>query len=123
MKHCFAKRQTTLKSVLLIMLLMFTSLAVNAQSAESTGKYKPYVYISKTGYGITANGEPATYLQDMAFIEPSVLVYEGEDNKALISTVSTFPTTSRVGRKTAPRERKWLKRAKLSVLTPLRAHA
>lgn len=85
MKHCFAKRQTTLKSVLLIMLLMFTSLAVNAQSAESTGKYKPYVYISKTGYGITANGEPATYLQDMAFIEPSVLVYEGEDNKALIS--------------------------------------
>ena len=78
MKTFLSEKQTAFKSIIMLMLVMFTGLVANAQ--ESAGaKQKPFISIAlngKEGYGDTGKGEKVTYLNDTKFNEPAIIVYE-----------------------------------------------
>lgn len=85
MKTFLSEKQTAFKSIILLMLVMFTGLMADAQ--EST-KQKPHISIAlngKEGYGDTDKGEKATYLNDTKFIEPAIVVYENDKNQTQVT--------------------------------------
>ena len=84
MKKDLFGKLTAFRSIVLFFLVMLTGLVANADGTAGKTKVKPYVFISKTGYGEV--GEPATYLNDTKFIEPAVIVQESEDNKDVAVT-------------------------------------
>lgn len=77
------------RSIIMLLVMMFTGLMANADTTESTGKAKtkPYIYISHTGYGDmeAEPKEPTTYLNDAKFIEPAIIVYEDNSKTAAIT--------------------------------------
>lgn len=85
MKTFLSEKQTAFKSIIMLMLVMFTGLMADAQ--EST-KQKPHISIAlngKEGYGDTDKGEKATYLNDTKFIEPAIVVYENDKNQTQVT--------------------------------------
>lgn len=83
MKKDLFGKLTAFRSIILFFLVMLTGLVANAGGTTGKTKVKPYVFISKTGYG--ADGEPATYLNDTKFIEPAVVVYENDKKQTAIT--------------------------------------
>lgn len=86
MKTFLSEKQTAFKSIILLMLVMFTGLMADAQ--ESTTKQKPVISIGlngKDGYGDTSKGEKATYLNDTKFIEPAIIVYENDNKQTQVT--------------------------------------
>lgn len=87
MKTFLSEKQTAFKSIILLMLVMFTGLMTDAQKS-TTEKQKPFIYIGlngKDGYGDTGKGEKATYLNDTKFIEPAIVVYENDKNQTQVT--------------------------------------
>lgn len=87
MKTFLSEKQTAFKSIILLMLVMFTGLMADAQKS-TTEKQKPFIYIGlngKDGYGDTGKGEKATYLNDTKFIEPAIVVYENDKNQTQVT--------------------------------------
>ena len=87
MKTFLSEKQTAFKSIILLMLVMFTGLMADAQKS-TTAKQKPFIYIGlngKDGYGDTGKGEKATYLNDTKFIEPAIVVYENDKNQTQVT--------------------------------------
>lgn len=87
MKTFLSEKQTAFKSIILLMLVMFTGLMADAQKS-TTEKQKPFIYIGlngKDGYGDTGKGEKATYLNDTKFIEPAIIVYENDKNQTQVT--------------------------------------
>lgn len=87
MKTFLSEKQTAFKSIILLMLVMFTGLMADAQKS-TTKKQKPFIYIGlngKDGYGDTGKGEKATYLNDTKFIEPAIVVYENDKNQTQVT--------------------------------------
>lgn len=85
MKTFLSEKQTAFKSIIMLMLVMFTGLMADAQ--EST-KQKPHISIAlngKEGYGDTDKGEKATYLNDTKFIEPAIVVYENDKKQTQVT--------------------------------------
>ena len=85
MKTLLSEKQTAFKSIIMLMLVMFTGLMADAQ--EST-KQKPHISIAlngKEGYGDASKGEKATYLNDTKFIEPAIIVYENDNKQTLVT--------------------------------------
>lgn len=85
MKTFLSEKQTAFKSIIMLMLVMFTGLMADAQ--EST-KQKPHISIAlngKEGYGDASKGEKATYLNDTKFIEPAIIVYENDNKQTLVT--------------------------------------
>lgn len=77
-----SEKHAAFKSIILLMLMMFTGIVANAQD-KAAGKQKPFVFIQKTGYG--ENEEPATYLNDTKFIEPAIIVYENSNKQTPVT--------------------------------------
>lgn len=87
MKTFLSEKQTAFKSIIMLMLVMFTGLMADAQKS-TTEKQKPFIYIGlngKDGYGDTGKGEKATYLNDTKFIEPAIVVYENDKNQTQVT--------------------------------------
>ena len=87
MKTFLSEKQTAFKSIILLMLVMFTGLMADAQES-TTAKQKPFIYIGlngKDGYGDTGKGEKATYLNDTKFIEPAIIVYENDNKQTQVT--------------------------------------
>lgn len=87
MKTFLSEKQTAFKSIIMLMLVMFTGLMADAQKS-TTAKQKPFIYIGlngKDGYGDTGKGEKATYLNDTKFIEPAIVVYENDKNQTQVT--------------------------------------
>lgn len=87
MKTFLSEKQTAFKSIILLMLVMFTGLMADAQKS-TTEKQKPFIYIGlngKDGYGDTGKGEKATYLNDTKFIEPAIVVYENDKKQTQVT--------------------------------------
>lgn len=87
MKTFLSEKQTAFKSIIMLMLVMFTGLMADAQKS-TTAKQKPFIYIGlngKEGYGDTGKGEKATYLNDTKFIEPAIVVYENDKNQTQVT--------------------------------------
>lgn len=87
MKTFLSEKQTAFKSIILLMLVMFTGLMADAQKS-TTAKQKPFIYIGlngKEGYGDASKGEKATYLNDTKFIEPAIVVYENDKNQTQVT--------------------------------------
>lgn len=85
MKTFLSEKQTAFKSIIMLILVMFTGLMADAQ--EST-KQKPHISIAlngKEGYGDTDKGEKATYLNDTKFIEPAIIVYENDKKQTQVT--------------------------------------
>lgn len=89
MKTFLSEKQTAFKSIILLMLVMFTGLMADAQeSTTANAKQKPHISIAlngKEGYGDTGKGEKATYLNDTKFIEPAIVVYENDKNQTQVT--------------------------------------
>ena len=88
MKTFLSEKQTAFKSIILLMLVMFTGLMADAQKRTTTEKQKPVISIGlngKEGYGDTSNGEKATYLNDTKFIEPAIIVYENDNKQTQVT--------------------------------------
>ena len=81
MKKDLFGKLTAFRSIVLFFLVMLTGLVANADG--TAGKTTPYVYIQKPGYG--GDGEPATYLNDTKFIEPSIVIYESQKVKTMVT--------------------------------------
>lgn len=81
MKKDLFGKLTAFRSIILFFLVMLTGLVANADG--TAGKTTPYVYIQKPGYG--GAGEPATYLNDTKFIEPSIVIYESQKVKTMVT--------------------------------------
>ena len=74
MKTFLSEKQTAFKSIIMLMLVMFTGLMADAQESK-TAKQKPHISIAlngKEGYGDTDKGEKATYLNDTKFLTSSL---------------------------------------------------
>lgn len=87
MKTFLSEKQTAFKSIIMLMLVMFTGLMADAQKS-TTAKQKPFIYIGlngKEGYGDASKGEKATYLNDTKFIEPAIVVYENDKNQTQVT--------------------------------------
>ena len=87
MKTFLSEKQTAFKSIILLMLVMFTGLMADAQES-TTEKQKPVISIGlngKDGYGDTSKGEKATYLNDTKFIEPAIIVYENDNKQTQVT--------------------------------------
>ena len=87
MKTFLSEKQTAFKSIIMLMLVMFTGLMADAQESK-TAKQKPHISIAlngKEGYGDTGKGEKATYLNDTKFIEPAIVVYENDKNQTQVT--------------------------------------
>lgn len=87
MKTFLSEKQTAFKSIILLMLVMFTGLMADAQK-NTTAKQKPVISIGlngKEGYGDTGKGEKATYLNDTKFIEPAIIVYENDNKQTQVT--------------------------------------
>ena len=87
MKTFLSEKQTAFKSIIMLILVMFTGLMADAQKS-TTEKQKPFIYIGlngKDGYGDTGKGEKATYLNDTKFIEPAIVVYENDKNQTQVT--------------------------------------
>lgn len=87
MKTFLSEKQTAFKSIIMLMLVMFTGLMADAQESK-TAKQKPHIYIGlngKDGYGDTGKGEKATYLNDTKFIEPAIIVYENDKKQTQVT--------------------------------------
>ena len=87
MKTFLSEKQTAFKSIIMLMLVMFTGLMADAQK-NTTAKQKPVISIGlngKEGYGDTSNGEKATYLNDTKFIEPAIIVYENNNKQTQVT--------------------------------------
>ena len=87
MKTFLSEKQTAFKSIIMLMLVMFTGLMADAQKS-TTEKQKPFIYIGlngKDGYGDASKGEKATYLNDTKFIEPAIVVYENDKNQTQVT--------------------------------------
>ena len=89
MKTFLSEKQTAFKSIILLMLVMFTGLMADAQkSTTANAKQKPHISIAlngKEGYGDASKGEKATYLNDTKFIEPAIVVYENDKNQTQVT--------------------------------------
>lgn len=88
MKTFLSEKQTAFKSIILLMLVMFTGLMADAQKSTTTEKQKPVISIGlngKDGYGDTSKGEKATYLNDTKFIEPAIIVYENDNKQTQVT--------------------------------------
>lgn len=89
MKTFLSEKQTAFKSIIMLMLVMFTGLMADAQeSTTANAKQKPHISIAlngKEGYGDTDKGEKATYLNDTKFIEPAIVVYENDKNQTQVT--------------------------------------
>ena len=83
MKTFLSEKQTAFKSIILLMLVMFTGLMADAQESTTAGKQKPVIYVGNTGYG--GEGEKATYLNDTKFIEPAIIVYENANKQTQVT--------------------------------------
>ncbi len=83
MKTFLSEKQTAFKSIILLMLVMFTGLMADAQESTTAGKQKPVIYVGNTGYG--GEGEKATYLNDTKFIEPAIIVYENDNKQTQVT--------------------------------------
>ena len=87
MKTFLSEKQTAFKSIIMLMLVMFTGLMADAQESVVT-KQKPHISIAlngKEGYGDTDKGEKATYLNDTKFIEPAIIVYENDNKQTQVT--------------------------------------
>lgn len=87
MKTFLSEKQTAFKSIIMLMLVMFTGLMADAQESVVT-KQKPFIYIGlngKEGYGDASKGEKATYLNDTKFIEPAIVVYENDNKQTQVT--------------------------------------
>ena len=87
MKTFLSEKQTAFKSIIMLMLVMFTGLMADAQESK-TAKQKPHISIAlngKEGYGDTGKGEKATYLNDTKFIEPAIIVYENDNKQTQVT--------------------------------------
>lgn len=87
MKTFLSEKQTAFKSIIMLMLVMFTGLMADAQESK-TAKQKPHISIAlngKEGYGDTGKGEKATYLNDTKFIEPAIIVYENDKKQTQVT--------------------------------------
>lgn len=87
MKTFLSEKQTAFKSIIMLMLVMFTCLMADAQESVVT-KQKPFIYIGlngKEGYGDASKGEKATYLNDTKFIEPAIIVYENDNKQTQVT--------------------------------------
>lgn len=87
MKTFLSEKQTAFKSIIMLMLVMFTGLMADAQESK-TAKQKPHISIAlngKEGYGDTDKGEKATYLNDTKFIEPAIVVYENDNKQTQVT--------------------------------------
>ena len=87
MRTFLSKKQTAFKSIIMLMLVIFTGLMADAQES-TTAKQKPYISIAlngKDGYGDTSKGEKATYLNDTKFIEPAIIVYENDNKQTQVT--------------------------------------
>lgn len=87
MKTFLSEKQTAFKSIIMLMLVMFTGLMADAQESK-TAKQKPHISIAlngKEGYGDTDKGEKATYLNDTKFIEPAIIVYENDKKQTQVT--------------------------------------
>lgn len=87
MKTFLSEKQTAFKSIIMLMLVMFTGLMADAQKS-TTAKQKPVISIGlngKEGYGDTSEGEKATYLNDTKFIEPAIIVYENDNKQTQVT--------------------------------------
>lgn len=89
MKTFLSEKQTAFKSIIMLMLVMFTCLMADAQeSTTANAKQKPHISIAlngKEGYGDTGKGEKATYLNDTKFIEPAIIVYENDKKQTQVT--------------------------------------
>lgn len=89
MKTFLSEKQTAFKSIIMLMLVMFTGLMADAQeSTTANAKQKPHISIAlngKEGYGDTGKGEKATYLNDTKFIEPAIIVYENDKKQTQVT--------------------------------------
>lgn len=89
MKTFLSEKQTAFKSIIMLMLVMFTGLMADAQeSTTANAKQKPHISIAlngKEGYGDTDKGEKATYLNDTKFIEPAIIVYENDNKQTQVT--------------------------------------
>lgn len=89
MKTFLSEKQTAFKSIIMLMLVMFTGLMADAQeSTTANAKQKPHISIAlngKEGYGDTVKGEKATYLNDTKFIEPAIVVYENDNKQTQVT--------------------------------------
>lgn len=89
MKTFLSEKQTAFKSIIMLMLVMFTGLMADAQeSTTANAKQKPHISIAlngKEGYGDTGKGEKATYLNDTKFIEPAIIVYENDNKQTQVT--------------------------------------
>lgn len=83
MKTFLSEKQTAFKSIIMLMLVMFTGLMADAQESTTAGKQKPVIYVGNTGYG--GEGEKATYLNDTKFIEPAIIVYENDNKQTQVT--------------------------------------
>ncbi|WP_294719169.1 hypothetical protein [Prevotella sp.] len=83
MKTFLSEKQTAFKSIIMLMLVMFTGLMADAQKSTTAGKQKPVIYVGNTGYG--GEGEKATYLNDTKFIEPAIVVYENDNKQTQVT--------------------------------------
>lgn len=87
MKTFLSEKQTAFKSIIMLILVMFTGLMADAQESK-TAKQKPHISIAlngKEGYGDTGKGEKATYLNDTKFIEPAIIVYENDKKQTQVT--------------------------------------
>ena len=87
MKTFLSEKQTAFKSIILLMLVMFTGLMADAQES-TTAKQKPCISIGlngKDGYGDASKGEKVTYLNDTKFIEPPVIVFENDKKQTQVT--------------------------------------
>lgn len=87
MKTFLSEKQTAFKSIIMLILVMFTGLMADAQESK-TAKQKPHISIAlngKEGYGDTGKGEKATYLNDTKFIEPAIIVYENDNKQTQVT--------------------------------------
>lgn len=85
MKTFLSEKQTAFKSIIMLMLVMFTGLMAGT---TANAKQKPHISIAingKEGYGDTDKGEKATYLNDTKFIEPAIVVYENDKNQTQVT--------------------------------------
>lgn len=88
MKTFLSEKQTAFKTIILLMLVMFTGLMADAQESTTAGKQKPVISIGlngKEGYGDTNKGEKATDLNDTKFIEPAIIVYENDNKQTQVT--------------------------------------
>ena len=85
MKTFLSEKQTAFKSIIMLMLVMFTGLMAGT---TANAKQKPHISIAlngKDGYGDTGKGEKATYLNDTKFIEPAIIVYENDKKQTQVT--------------------------------------